>query len=240
MSMLRFEIPIDDLTGFRADAVLGSAVFQVLSKLRDLRRLRAALLELARCAAGKKQRHCILLLDDPAITESRVRDEWTGLHAVIKTDLLSRLTLIIHRKGEEAVIVGNLTARQRDALEAVVDHTRRDAPQLVKRGSDAFFDILRVLLVQRIRRTGPITLKEIGTQSGFSYPTIAGAMKRVEQDLVRHSDRSIELRRFPRDAWFALVAQASMVRWSVGYADRSGRPSSPAILQDRRRERGHG
>ena len=236
MSVLRFEIPIDDLAGFHADAVLGNTVFQVLSKLRDLRQLRAALLEIARFATSEKKRHCILLLDDPVITESRIRDEWTGFHAVIKTELLSRLTLIIHNGGAEAVIFGDLTARQRDALQTVLDHARQHAQKPVKRSSEAFFDILRVLLVNWIRRTGPITLKELGTQSGFSYPTIAGALRRLEQDLIRHSDRRIELRHFPRDAWFALVAQSSMVRWSVGYADRSGRPRPPAILHARLRE----
>ena len=236
MNTLRFETQIDDLTGFRADAVLGDTVFQALMKLRDLRRLRVALLEMARIASEKKSRHCILLLDDPAITETRVREEWEGFQAILKTDLRGRLALVIHREDTPAIIFGKLKAGEHRAVETVVDHVRRHAQQPVRRSSEAFFDILRVLLVHWIRRTGPISLKELGRESGFSYPTIAGALEKLEQHLTRHSDRSVELRSFPHDAWFKLVAQASSVRSSVVYADRSGRPRPPSILQDRLRE----
>lgn len=234
--MPRFEIPVDEISDLRADAVLGDTVFQVLTRLRDLRRLRAALLELARCTAENKNRQCILLLDNPAITELRIHEEWVGFQRVLKTDIQSRLGLIISSEGAEAVIMGNMKVGVLDAVEAVLEHVRRQGQRPVKRSSEAFFDILRVLLVHWVRRTGPITVMELGKQAGFSYPTIASGLKRVEQDLLRHSDRKVELHRFPRDAWFALVAQSSIVRWSVGYVDRSGRPRSPAILQDRLRE----
>jgi hypothetical protein len=65
---------------------------------------------------------------------------------------------------------------------------------------------------------------------------VAVALEKLEPYMVRHSDRRIELRSFPRDAWFKLVAQAEKVRSSQGYADRSGRPRPPEVLLDRLRE----
>jgi hypothetical protein len=106
----------------------------------------------------------------------------------------------------------------------------------MRRPSEAFLDILRLLLVHWFRQTGPLTSKDLCAQSGFSYPTVAIALEKLEPCMMRHSDRRIELRSFPRDAWFKLVAQAEKVRSSQGYADRSGRPRPPEVLLDRLRE----
>ena len=48
MSSLRFAVALPDLPGFQADAVLGDSVFEVLIEPRDLRRLRASLMDIAR------------------------------------------------------------------------------------------------------------------------------------------------------------------------------------------------
>ena len=52
MSALRFDVLLEDQPGFRADAVLGDSIFEVLLEPRDLRRLRASLMDVARLAAG--------------------------------------------------------------------------------------------------------------------------------------------------------------------------------------------
>lgn len=36
VSSLQFEVPLDDLLGFQADAILGDSVFEVLIEPRDL------------------------------------------------------------------------------------------------------------------------------------------------------------------------------------------------------------
>ncbi len=236
MSALRFDVLLEDQPGFRADAVLGDAIFEVLIEPRDLRKLRASLLDIARFSAGKPERRGILILVDPQISEPRLSDEWTGAQAVIRPEIFKRLAMVVYHEGKPPQADGSLTPEERDHIAAVVEHERGHAAHKVGGRSEAFFDILRPLLVAWFRRSGPLTSKELSAQTGFSYPTISNALRELEPYLVRHSDRRVELRDFPKDAWFRLVAQAEHVRSTMAFADPSMRPRSPEVLLQRLRE----
>ncbi|MFN5960662.1 MAG: hypothetical protein ACK5CW_04190 [Verrucomicrobiota bacterium] len=236
MDTLRFEVSLDDLAGFRAAAVLGDSVFEVLVEPRDLRRLRATIMDVARYSGTKKDRRGILILDEPQLSENRLREEWASAQGIFRPEILHRLALVIHREGLPDQVIGQLSWQERDSIPAVIEHERLHSLRPMRRPSEAFLDILRLLLVHWFRQTGPLTSKDLCAQSGFSYPTVAIALEKLEPCMMRHSDRRIELRSFPRDAWFKLVAQAEKVRSSQGYADRSGRPRPPEVLLDRLRE----
>jgi hypothetical protein len=236
MSTLQFDVSLDDLPGFRVDAVLGDSVFQVLVDPRDLRRLRASLMEMARVAG--EGRHSILILDEPQIGHERLFEEWRGIERLFRTQILERLTIIIRREGAPEDVMGDLSQEEKEVVETIAEHARQHALRAMRRPSEAFFDILRVIVIHWLRKSGPLTSKELREQSGFSYPTIASALEKLEPYLVRHSDRRVELQSFPKDAWFKLLAQVEKVRCSQGYTDRSGSPRSPEKLLDRLREDG--
>ena len=240
MNHLRFDALLDEPPGFRPDAVLGDSVFEVLVDPRDLRGIRASLIELARIVSNDPRRHGILLLDEPQISEHRLREEWKWARTLFRPEILQRITLVIRHETKPDQVLGPLSVEEQDSIEEVAEHARQHAIRPMRRPSEAFFDILRVLLIHWFRKSGPLTSKELSEQSGFSYPTIANALERLEPHLNRHSDRSVEIRSFPKDAWFKLVAQTEKVRASQGYADRSGRPRPPEILLDRLRECGRG
>lgn len=238
MNALRFDLKLDDLPGFQADAVLENAVFEVLVDPRDLRRFRASVVEVARISATDRRRHCILILDEPKIGDDRLREEWQSIQTVFRPEILDRIALVIRREESPYQILGNLSEEERKCIEAVTEHARQHASRPARRPSEAFFDILRVLLIHWFRKSAPLTSMQLGVQTGFSYPTVAAALRQLESHMVRHSDRRIGLRSFPRDAWFKLVAQAEKVRSSQGYTDRSGRPRPPEVLVNRMRELG--
>lgn len=238
MNTLNFDMSLDDLSGFRADAVLGNSVFEVLVEPRDLRRLRASLMDIARYSGGPRKRRGILVLDEPRVTESRLIEEWDGIRGIFRPEVLDRVAMVIHREGRPDHIIGQMSAQERESVEAVVAHSRLTMSRPSRRPSEAFFDVLRILLVHWFRKSGPLTSKELGEQAGFSYPTISTALVKLEPYLARHSDRRVELRSFPRDAWFKLVAQSEKVRSSQGYSDRSGRPRPPEVLLGRLQELG--
>jgi hypothetical protein len=133
-------------------------------------------------------------------------------------------------------VIGQLSAPERESIQAVIEHARLPNHPKPTRPAEAFFDILRVLAVHWIRESGPITSKELSEQTGFTYPTISAALERLEPHLRRHSDRRVELESFPRDAWLKLIAQSEKVRSTHAYADRSGRPRSSETLLSRLRE----
>jgi len=233
---LRYEVPLDELPGFRADAVLGDTVFEVLVDPRDLRRLRASLIDVARISSSDRWSRVILILDEPRISEERLREEWEATFSLFRPGILESLTLVIRREDEPDEVMGQLTEQERGSIEGVTKHVRQHALRPMKRPSEAFFDILRVLLIHWVRKSGPQTSKALREQTGFSYPTLARALERLEPNLLRHSDRRVELRSFPRDAWLKLVSQSEKVRSSQGYVDRSGRPRPAEVLLDRLRE----
>jgi hypothetical protein len=237
MSSLKFETAIPDLPGFHADAVLGDSVFEVLIEPRDLRRLRASLMDIARIVAGKRGRRGILVLDEPAITEDRLSLEWEALQSFVRPEVLDHLAMIIHRDSQD-MIFGQLLPAEAENLEEVIQHQRQQSFKKTRRPTEAFFDILRVLLIHWVRKSGPLTSKELSKETGFTYPTIANALEKLDPYLRRHSDRRVEISSFPRDAWFKLVAQSETVRETRAYAARSIKPRSPEALLDRLRELG--
>lgn len=235
MSSLRYNVSLEDLPGLRVDAVRGDSVFEVIVDARDVRRLRSSLVEMGRIAG--KHKHSILILDQPQISNDRLFAEWVGIQNLFQPHILERLTLCIRREGEWNEILGcSLTNEEVNLCDEVAKHERQSSLRPSRRPSEASFDILRVILIHWLRKSGPLTSKELAEETGFSYPTIARALDMLEPHLRRHSDRRVELQSFPKDAWHKLVAQVEQVRSSRGYTDRSGRPRKPEALLDRLKE----
>lgn len=226
MTNLRFEVPLDESSGFRADAVLGNSVFEVVVEPRDLRRLRASIMDIARYSGGARDRRGILVLDEPRISDGRLHDEWANLRSILHPDILPNLAIVIHRKGLPDDILGGLDQREKESIPAIVEHVRRHCSPASRRSSDSFYDILRVLINQWLEGKGPLTSRSLCEMAGCSYPTAASALKKLEKYITRHSDRRVELRTFPRDAWSRLVANADEVRQTQWFVDHSGQTRS--------------
>jgi hypothetical protein len=233
MDKLRFEVPLDDLAGFRADAVLGDSIFEVLVQPRDLRRLKASLMDIARYSSGLRKRRGILVLDEPEVSESRLHEQWASLQQIFRPEILGRLALVIHREGVPDQVFGQLGRQDLESIPAIIDHARQHSPPKSKGPVDTFYDILRILLNQWIKRAGPLTSRWIGDAAGCTYPTVASALKKLEKYLIRQSDRRVELKVFPKDEWFRLVANADKVRQTLRFADHSGQPRSIESLLSR-------
>lgn len=233
MDTLRFEVSLDDLAGFRADAVLGDSVFEVLVEPRDLRQLRATIMDIARYSGTKKDRRGILILEEPQLSENRLREEWSSVQDIFRPEIVHRLALVIHREGVPDQVIGQLGWQERDSIPAVIEHARKNSLPKGRGPADTFYDILRILLNQWIKRAGPLTSRWLGEAAGCTYPTVASALEKLEKCLIRHSDRRVELKVFPRDEWFRLVANADKVRQTLRFADHSGQPRSVESLVSR-------
>lgn len=232
---LRFEVTLDPPGRLIADAVLGKAVFEVLSEVQSASRLQAATMQLARIVAGQAQRTGILVLDRPALTRERLHAEWASAGAILKPEVFTRLKLVITRDEEPPLAAwGEISAAQSAALRRVLSqHHRRRASGGARGPRWAFFDVLRVLLVHWFRRTGPLTSKQLCAQCGVAYPTLAAALAKLKPHLYRSSDRRVELCSFPTDAWLKLTSQADEIRQSHAYTDRSGQPRPLERLLER-------
>ena len=227
MKTLRFECPIENFPGFRADAVLGDTVFEVIVESKDARRLRTALIEMARVATADNVRRVILVLEEPTITESRLHAEWKGAASVIRPEIFARLSLAIHQSGKWTGIPVPPAPDELSVLEEILQHEISRRPISASRSSEAHHEILRILVHQWLLGKGPIAVNSLMEISGTSHPTVARALERFDHYLKRHSDRSVELRIFPREDWARLLAVSDDVRGTV---KRSTSPGGPFTI----------
>ena len=233
MGTLTFDSLVDQKQGFRPNAHIGNTIFEVLVELKDLRGLRASLMDIARYSAEGPDRHGILVLEEPHISESRLHNEWTSIGTIFCPDVFRRLGLVIHRNGAADQILGMVGPQERELIPAVILNARQHSQTRSRGQADIFYDLLRILTNQWMRRAGPLTSRWLAEAAGCTYPTVAATLKELEPSLLRHSDRRVELKGFPKDAWFRLVANAEKVRQPLRFADTSGQPRSTDSLLSR-------
>ena len=74
-------------------------------------------------------------------------------------------------------------------------------------------------------------MKQIGLESGYSFPIIKPSLNKLEIHLRRYSNHSAELKSFPRGDWFKLLAVSDNIRFTMGYY--AHRPRTVETLLER-------
>lgn len=193
-------------------------IIEVKSDIHSFRNLRAALLQLAYYIAEAPQKHGVLVLTNPRITDAALQKEWRLVRLCLRPEILKRLALAVRREEEVFTIAGKLPTNLASQLPQSVDQEagiqRYPAPQ----STDA---VLLVLLNQWFLRKGPMTTQWLIQAVGCSYPTAANALRRLERAIKRFSDRRFQLWGFPLDQWQRLVANRERAHPTVRYVDRS-------------------
>jgi hypothetical protein len=223
MKGLRFDCSIENLPGFHADAVRGNTVYEVLRDARDARRLRTSVMDMARIASVKSECRAVLVLDEPRITEPRLREEWEGAASVIRPSLFSRLSMMIRQSERWTGIPIPPEPGEQALLNEILGHEFSRQPAR----SAASFVVLKVLLHHWLTDGKPLTTEWLTVRTGYSYPTVANVLRSLGGLIERQSDRRIRLRWFPKEEFARLVAVGDRERATVRFADRSGQPRSP-------------
>lgn len=216
------------------DAEVGDALVDVKIRLDSRRALSGALMKLAYLLGEKPGFRGFLVLVDSAMTLPRLRDEWTRAAQVLRPEIQQRLHIFRYQPDTIQGVPTEPDAGMQRIIREVVSRERSfvAAPRQC-RSPTPFYDILRILLNQWIKRAGPLTSRWLAEAAGCTYPTVASALERLDKYLLRHSDRRVELKAFPKDEWFRLVANADKVRQTLRFADHSGQPRSVESLVSR-------
>jgi len=206
----------------------GNLIFEVKGSIRAVRSLRASILSVAYALDKSPTKEAYLVLVDPGISEVRLRTEWeAALHALSEPVRL-RLRLIIVRDGHYSGIPDSPNKRIERYVAARLAKEKAPGTRLPR--PDYFFVVLKILVNHWLCIGGPLTTRWLMETAGCSYPTVAEALKRLGQVIKRHSDRRVELDRFPREAWRQLLALSDNARATTRFVDRSGQPRSPDVL----------
>lgn len=200
--------------------------------LKAVRNLRSAILEAAQTLSDSGLRQVVIVLEEPSVTEVRLRDEWERASRVLRPEITHRLKIVICREGDCQGLQHDLSREMRSRLNSRYRNRWQSKEHLnnpERQGDiylpqpDLFYEILKVLVYQWFRGKGPMTSRWIAEEAvGCSYPTVAEALGRLGPWITRHSDRRVELKGFPRLEWEKLLVVSDMVRSTRRYWNRSG------------------
>lgn len=223
------------LAAYQPDWEMDGALIDVKIQLQAVRTVRDSLLQLAYVLADKPDRRAFLLLINPGITESRLRDEWDKTQMTFLPNIIKRLSIVILTddcfigipRDPDPEYISLLEQASKDELSRA--GTPLPAP-------DYGAEILKILVYQWLRKQGSMTSVWLSETGGCNYRTVTKALKGLGRAILWHSDKSVELRYFPKDAWGRMFAMLEKSRSTIRYADRSGQPRSIESLLRRQKK----
>jgi hypothetical protein len=204
---------------------MDGVMIEVKMRLHAVRNIRDSLLQLAYVLAEQPNKRAFLLLVNPRVTELRLRDEWEKIRMTFQPDIVRRLSIVVSR-GDHFIGIPQEPApeyidflKQANKGELFHAGTRLPAP-------DYSAEILKILVYQWLMKRGSMTSVWLSETTGCNYRTVAKTLKGLGRTVLWHSDKSVELRYFPKDAWVRMLAMLDKSRATIRYADRSGQPRS--------------
>lgn len=183
------------------------AVLPIL-KPHAVRDLRAGLMELAGWLADHPDQHGLLLLLDRRLSTQRLNEEMAIAGKVVNSPIFARLRVLevpnefpLEASLEEAGLTREQATGVDKALRKVF--TRTPGSRSPRSAYDLVFEHL---INSYLLHCGPMTTESIMSATGFSYPPVASALRKLEPHIRRHSDRRVELKHFPRQEWNRFVS----------------------------------
>jgi hypothetical protein len=222
-------------TGGKAkpDAQTATAVVEIKRGLSAVRSFRDVLVQLLALLVAHPNKTGYLLLTDPRVSDLCLQQEMNGLKAAMRSDIACRLHLIVGKEGAIANMPDGLPEADRALLEQCVNARASTSSQIALPRPDPKGEVFLVILHRWFLGQGPMTSRWLQDTVGCNYRTVSAAIGRLGPEIARHSDRRIELQRFPEEAWRRFQATAHQTRATMLYADTSNQPRSPESLVQR-------
>jgi hypothetical protein len=212
MEKIEYNYKIDGRRDTHVDALCGELIFEYKNSVKDNRVFQSSLIRLSSILADLPNHIGILILDETKISKLRLREEWDNYVRLVQPNIISRLKMVVLSKNEVYQRFGDFSKFEIDiVLEIHKTLIKNDIHKKIRK-PDAFFEILRILIIQWFRGNGPIQVNKLCQLSGFSYPSVSSSLEKMELQLKRHSNRSIELITFPQDLWYKLLASKDNLR----------------------------
>jgi len=161
------------------------------------------------------------------VTRERLQSELAQMRKVIRPDLANRLHVgRCDGSGENVLLEPSLPILLKDVVTKAVRkaaNARRRSPGGTQ--LDVFAYLVRTWLADK----GPVMVKDIQEAVGASHPTVAAGLDQLKKQGVLHrlSDRSVELKGFPRDEWPRWLLATVQARKIARYVDPSRHARGP-------------
>ena len=143
------------------DARIGNALIEVKFGVDALRTIRTSLMQVAYSVGEDPSAHGYVVLADSPITKERLRKEWERAAAVLRNDVLHRLTICLHSEGRISGIPRDPDVETQRILSNVVEAERG---RMNTTRTDYSFVVQKILLHRSLRRSlRPATLPRISS-----------------------------------------------------------------------------
>lgn len=216
-----------------ADGRWGPYLVEIKHDLRSMRQMHSAFMQLATYLDEEQQERALLVFVDPTISKRRLQFEGRRLTGLLRADLRERFSVVSVREGGIEGLPADAPDELRDWLGQLIGNRSRRKRGVPLRRPSARSQVLELLVQRWMVGAPPATTKWLEEASGFSYPSVASALRQLRTVLRRESDRRVGLTQFPRDEWARLVADADEGRSTFWFLDRSGQPRSQQALLSR-------
>ena len=216
-------------------------VIELKERLNAVRELHAAITQLAVFAGRLPElERAWLLIRQTKLTVPRLQHEWGEVLRVLRPELAGKLAgvAISSRAVWKSDSGLRLPSVERWVERCTMgrDTVHSEVPLRVHPvvPTAKFFDVWKVLLSAWLQKEGALAVHTVAERAGAAYPTVAEALKRLEHrgEVRRRSDRSVELRGWPRKTYGELESLLPALRKTAWFVDRSGRaPDSAQLLR---------
>ena len=197
-------------------------IVDVKAEVRSIRTLREEMIELLYALVEQPNRTGLLVLSDPRVTKSRLDRELNKAKKAFLPEIMKRFNIVVAKEGHCTDLPKDFKSGALTRLEQLVADEETKGDRLPR--ADAYYVLLKLLIHEWLVHPGPMTTNSLQEASGYSYPTVAGTLKRLGGLILRDSERRIELVDFPGSEWARLVAVSEKMRCTVRFVDRSPSP----------------
>jgi hypothetical protein len=192
-----------------------------------IRAVRTLFVRLAYALEENSKARGYLVLVEPSITETRLREEWEKSKSILRPELLDRISFCISTFGGEIRGIPDDPPKEiADWLREVVEREAKRHPTRSER-TDYEFVVLKLLIFRWLTKREPVTSLWLSETAGCSYLTVARVLKRLGSLVDRKSDRRVALQYFPTKEFEWLVAHSERARSTTRFVDVSGQPRDP-------------
>lgn len=218
------------ISNYRFDAIIDDSILiEHKAQVSDIRIIDSTLLMIAKTLAKNPEfKKGVFILEESSVSVARLQKEWEDVEKLIKIPIMSKLGMVLISESSVIMRFGDVDDQLVQVILKIRDEINGKLDDQLKK-TDAFSEILKILLVNWFRASSPLPINRLVKMSGFSYPTVAGSLEKLEPYLMRRSNRSVKLKSFPKDDWFKLVAMQDDIRNSKGFTARRPRPISEII-----------
>jgi hypothetical protein len=183
----------------------------------------------------------IVVVRFPRMTLASIRDAWTSAKEVLDPKIARRLGVVALLPDEPRVWCEPATAQMGELARLFAEryggHSKARVEPAIP-SSRKFFEVWKVLLLAWLKRSGPMSAKEISTRAMCSYPLVLRfiAFLRDRHELVGDAGK-LELRGFPRATFQQAVGLADGLRRTTWFVDATKRHAPDLLVRRLRRAR---